>query len=212
MKTKLTLFAFLLTGLLLTPTRIKAGSCTTQYGGTTTCTTTSLTINKQVQNPSTNVFVKNLGSSDAAFSVGQNVFFKLIITNNGTQALGTITIKDVFPNELTFVGGPGTYDAGSNTLTFTESNVSAGESRTEQVLAKVNDKVNKSRSMTCIVNTSIVSAENVSSTQDTAQLCIQTNVLGATTLPVAGFNRYALILPFGLLGLVGLGFLTKRGN
>lgn len=210
MKTQIAILSLLLSSLLIAPWRIMANDCTSQYGGATTCTSTSLIINKQVQNPSTSVFVENLGSSDAAFSVGQNVLFKIIITNNGTQALGTVTIKDVFPNELTFVGGPGTYDAGSNTLTFIESNVTAGETRTEQVLAKVSDKVNKSRSMTCIVNTSIVSAENVSSTQDTAQFCIQTNVLGATTLPVAGFNQYALLIPFSILGLVGMALVLKR--
>ncbi len=205
------IFSLLLASLFIAPSRIMADECTTQYGGTTTCTSTSLTINKQIQNPATGAFVENLGSTDATFSVSQHVLFQLIIKNNGTQAFSTATVKDTFPNELTFLGGPGTFNKATNTLTFTLDSLNAGESRTVQVLGVIDpNKVNKNRSISCVVNTAFASSDN-SSSQDTAQLCITTNVLGATTLPVAGFNDYALLLPFALLGLAGIALMIKRG-
>lgn len=211
MKTLTVTFAIVLTALLLAPARIFADECTTQYGGTTTCTSTSITINKQVQNPANNTFVENLGSTDTTFSADQHVLFQLTIKNTGTQNFSTVTVKDTFPNELTFGGGPGTFDKSTNTLTFTLDNLNAGESRTVQILGVVDpNKINKNQSMSCVVNTAVVSADNHSS-QDTAQLCIQTNVLGATTLPIAGFNYYSLLIPFSLLGIVGIALIAKRG-
>lgn len=210
MKKQLAFLAFLLGALFAAP-HVAAQECTTQYGGTTTCVSTSLTINKQVKNPATGNFVENLGSSDPTFSAGGEVLFRLIIKNTGTKTLTTVTVKDIFPNELTFAAGPGTFDRGSNTLTFTMNNLTAGESRMVEILASVDPaKVARDRSLFCVVNRATISANNQSD-QDTAQLCIQTNVLGATTLPVAGFNDFALLLPFATLGLTGIALLVKRG-
>ena len=209
-----TLFMFLvlsMAALMLSPARVLAQSCTTQYGGTTTCVSTNLTINKQVKNPATGNFVENLGSSDPTFSVNGEAHFRLIIKNNSNQSFSTVTVKDIFPKELTFEAGPGTFDKGTNTLTFPLDNLNAGESRTVELLATVDpNKVNKDRSISCVVNTAQVNAQNRSD-QDTAQLCIQMNILGATTLPIAGFNDFALLLPFAGLGLTGLVLLAKRG-
>ena len=211
MKTQMTIFTLLLAVLALAPSRVMAQSCTTQYGGSTTCVSTDLTINKQVKNPATGNFVENLGASDATFSANGQAHFRLIIKNNSNQTFSTVTVKDIFPKELTFTAGPGTFDQANNTLTFTLDNVNAGESRTVELLATVDpNKVNKDRSVSCVINTAQVSAQNRSD-QDTAQLCIQTNILGATTLPIAGFNDFALLLPFAALGATGVALLIKRG-
>lgn len=217
MKKQLALLAFLFGALLVAPPHVAAQECTTQYGGTTTCVSTNLTINKQVQNPSTGNFVENLGSSDPTFSAGGEVLFRLIIKNTGSQTLTTVTVKDIFPTELTFTSGPGTFDKESNTLTFTLDNLTAGESRTVEILATVDPaKVSRDRSLFCVVNKATISANpsaslGTSSDQDTSQLCIQTSVLGITTLPVAGFNDFILLLPFATLGLAGIALLIKRG-
>jgi len=211
MKTRMTIFALLFAALAAAPSRVMAQSCTTQYGGSTTCVSTDLTINKQVKNPATGNFVENLGASDPTFSVNGEAHFRLIIKNNSNQTFSTVTVKDIFPKELTFEAGPGTFDKETNTLTFPLDNLNAGESRTVELLATVDpNKVNKDRSISCVVNTAQVNAQNRSD-QDTAQLCIQMNILGATTLPIAGFNDFALLLPFAGLGLTGLVLLAKRG-
>lgn len=192
--------------------QIKAQSCTTQYGGTTTCQPADLIINKEVKNPLAGVFVENLTATDATFSPGAEVLFRLTIKNTSGETFNPVTVKDVFPDFLSFKAGPGTYDSASRTLTFTLENLAAGESRSVEILAKVENKT-ASQSLFCVTNYSAVSAPaRPSGDDDSAQLCIQTQVLGVTTLPVAGFNDLWLLVPFATLGLGGLALLKKRSS
>lgn len=201
-------FGLLFTGLARP---VKAQDCTTQYGGTTRCVSTQLVIIKEVKNPITNNFVKNLSTTDATFSPGGEILFKVTIKNTGSETFDTVTVKDIFPNFLTFEAGPGTYDSANKTLTFTLNNLTAGETRTQEILAKV-DPVNAfpaDRQFFCVVN-DIIAQILEKSAEDTSQLCIQTQVLGATTLPVAGTNDWMLIVPF--LGLGAIGVILVRRN
>lgn len=167
-----------------------------------------LIINKQVQNPVTGSFVENLTSSDPTFSPGANVLFQLIIKNASGQTFDPVIVKDVFPANLVFVSGPGSYDAGSHTLTFTMNNLIAGETRTVQVMARV---LSTSGSFVCETNYAEARDDAVGRfDSDTAQLCIRTNVLGATTLPVAGFDDFAFMLPFAGIALSGVALLLKK--
>lgn len=190
---------------------VNADTCTTQYGGSVTCNPTDLTINKQVANPITGIFVENLTSTDATFSPSADVHYRLIIKNASGETFNPVTVKDVFPSYLDFAAGPGIYDKASKTLTFTLDNVIAGETRTVEILAKVADKsaFPSGNSFFCVVNTARVSALNRND-QDTAQACIQTQILGATTLPVAGFNDLLMLLPFAGVGLGGIALLKKK--
>ncbi len=190
--------------------KVLAQTCTTQYGGTTTCAPTDLTINKQVKNSVTNFFVENLSTTDPAFSPAGEVLFKLTIKNASGKTFNPVTVKDTFPSYLTFVAGPGTYNKPSNTLTIKLENMIAGETRTIELLAKVADKsvFPAGKSFFCVTNLGEVSALNRKDS-DTAQLCIQTQIMGATTLPVAGFNDLLVVLPFLGVGLGGVGLLRK---
>jgi len=200
-------------GLAFMASPVFAQTCTTQYGGqygtTQTCMPADLTINKQVQNPVTGNFVENLSASDPTYTAGSNVLFQLIIKNSSGQTFDPVTVKDILPPYLTFVSGPGTYDAGTRTLTFTMNNLIAGETRTAQIMAKVGAL---DKSMVCVNNYAEARDDAVGRfDSDNAQLCLGSNVLGATTLPVAGFNDYLLLLPFAGVGLIGFALLKKRG-
>jgi len=185
-----------------------ADYCTTQYGGTETCRPSDLLINKQVQNPINGNFVENLSSGDSTFSPGSEVLFQLTIKNVSGETFNPVNVKDVLPSYLTFVSGPGTFDQASRTLTFSLENLIAGETRNVQILTKV---LPTTVSFVCVNNYADVRAEAVGRfNSDTAQFCIQTNVLGATTLPVAGFNDYLLLLPFAGVGATGIALLKKR--
>jgi len=197
---------------------IYADMCTTQYGGETTCQPSDLTVNKQVRNNSTNVFVENLSASDPTFAPGSDVLYRLIIKNSSGETFNPVNVKDVLPGYLTFVSGPGTYDKNTNTLTFSLQNLIAGETRTVDIMARVvaTDYFN-GKSFVCVTNYAEVKALNPPAGEagrfdsDTAQICLQNNVLGVTTLPVAGFNDYLLLLPFAGLGIAGFALLKKRG-
>ncbi len=210
MKTKaivLSLFAFVLAGLA---SPAYADVCTTQYGGETTCRPSDLTINKQIRNATSNVFVENLSASDPTFAPGSDVLYKLIIKNSSGETFNPVYVKDVLPGYLTFVSGPGTYDKNSNTLTFELKEVYAGETRTVEVMARVIDTSSfNGKSFVCVTNYAEVKALNRFDS-DTAQICLQNNVLGVTTLPVSGFNDLALLLPFAGAGLMGIALLKKK--
>ncbi len=189
---------------------VNAQTCTTPYGGTTTCQPTDLIINKEVKNPITGIFVENLTSTDATFAPEAQVHFRLTLKNTSGETFNPVTVKDVFPDFLTFEAGPGIYDSASHTLTFTTDNLTAGESRSFEILARVTSKA-ANQSLFCVTNVATVSAPaRPAGDQDSTQLCIQTRILGVTTLPVAGFDDLALLVPFAGLGLGGFALLKKR--
>jgi len=175
----------------------------------------NLTINKMVENPITNVYVENLGSSDATFSPGSNVTFHLIITNSSGETFNPVEVVDQFPNYLTYVSSSvqGTYDAGNHRLVMTLNNLIAGETRTLEVVAKVADKAQlpTDKNPLCTDNYSKVTAPaRPDGDDDRAGFCISTSVGGAQNLPVAGFNDLATVIPFLSLGGIGLVLLRKK--
>lgn len=193
-----------------------ADNCTTQYGGTEVCPPQDLVINKLVLEPSiqtkggitTGSFVENL-STDKPFAPGSEVVFKLIVRNASGETFARVTVQDVFPSYLTYISGPGSYDANTRTLTFIMENLPAGQNRSQEILAKVADANTLSAlpQTFCITNVSRVSAQGRND-EDTAQLCIG-KAGTITQLPVAGFSDYFLILPFIALGAAGL-LLTRK--
>jgi uncharacterized repeat protein (TIGR01451 family) len=217
MNTKNLVFS-LITGLAITvfaasASPVFADTCTTQYGGNQTCQPSDLLINKQVQNPVTGAIVDNLGA-DRPFSPGATINFQLTIQNTSGQTFDPVTVNDVFPPYLTFISGPGTYNASNRTLTFLEHNLIAGETRTEKIAAKVVDasQIPSSMSPFCENNYAEARDDVVGRfDSDTAQICIQTTVSGTTTLPVAGFNDLYLLLPFAGMGLTSIALLKKKG-
>ncbi|MEK7800901.1 MAG: LPXTG cell wall anchor domain-containing protein, partial [Pseudomonadota bacterium] len=121
------------------------------------------------------------------------------------------------PSGLTFTGGPGTYNSTNRTLTYKLTDLKAGETVRTRFTAKVRDaSIFGNADITCdgekVVNHVKVTGPDGQTDQDTASLCVQTKVLGATTLPVAGFDDQAQTIAFAALGIVGLLFLiaTKR--
>ncbi len=211
MKKTIAAVAGILSFLAFVTPRVFADTCTTEYGGRVTCVPAGLTIAKEVQNPVSHVFVANLTTTDASFSPGSEVLFRLKIKNTGSQTLAPVTVKDIFPAHLNFLVGPGTYDKASKTLTFTIDSLSPGATFSQEILAKVDDvnAFSKDKSFLCELNVGRATASNMSS-EATSQLCIQTNVLGVTTIPVTGVNDWLIMLPFAGIGLAGIALLKKK--
>jgi len=181
-----------------------ADMCTTPYGGTQECKPSDLTINKQVINPITKVFVENLTTTDPMYVAGSEITYRLIIKNNSGETFNPVNVKDILPAYLTFVAGsPGTfdYDSANHTVNFKLENFYAGETRSFDLRFRVADTAVSS----CISNVAEVRALNRFDS-DSAQACL-TN---GSVLPVAGFNDFAMILPFIGVSLGGLALLRKR--
>jgi uncharacterized repeat protein (TIGR01451 family) len=218
------LFSILLLGALsVLPTKAFA-DCQTLYGGGQTCTTFNFTIDKKVQVPGKGGgnFVDNLSINDPRFSPSQTVSYELIVTNTGSNTIPTLNIVDTFPQFINFVSGAGSYNSNSKTLSFTISNLGAGQSQTLKLQAQTADSKTVPAGVTCelnntnnVTNRVIVTDTNGASDSDSSTVCIQnsTAVLPAATVkttPPTGPEMIPLALLFpGALG--GL-FLRKKSK
>lgn len=185
-----------------------AQSCTNQYGATVACQPTDLTVNKQVKHPTSGLFVENILSTDTPYSPGAEVLYRIIVRNASGETHHPVTVTDQLPGEFTFVSGHGTYSTPGKpggTLTYTLTNLIAGESRTQELLFRVEPKT---PAKCGIVNTArATSPARPNGDRDTASICVSTT---APTLPVAGFDDLLLVLPFVGTALGGLAILKKR--
>lgn len=194
---------------------VLADGCQNQYGGYTNCPPTDLVINKEVYEPIKKTWTENMGTADAMFAPGNEVKYKLTIKNNSGQTFNPVEIKDIFPPYVSYVsGGPSgtSYDPATRTLNFKLENMIAGETRTFEITAKVAETKDfpAGRSTFCVVNTGQAKALDRFD-EDTAQMCIKTDVLGTSTLPKAGFQDMLMLVPFATLGFTGIALLKKRG-
>ncbi len=194
----------------LLPLRVNAQSCTNQYGAAVACQPVNLTINKLVKHPTSGLFVENITSSDTPYSPGAEVLYRMVIRNASGETMNPVTVTDQLPAEETFVSGPGTYSTPGKPggkLTFTLENMIAGETRTAEVLVKVEANT----PTTCdIVNVAkVTSPARPDGDDDTVSICVSK---AAPTLPVAGADDLLLILPFVGTALGGLAMLkSKKG-
>jgi hypothetical protein len=224
----LTRLAFLSTVALLATRVVSAEECTTQYGngqyGTTTCRPTDLSIDKQVRNPITGVFVENLLSGDASYAPNSEVIFSLKVTNSSNQNFRTVQITDTLPERMvnpkvdepdqtkvTDVKNPD-----NRTLVFLlKEELKSGQSVEVKIKATVVSTFPTDKSRFCgdlekLQNNAEVKAEDRSD-PDSASICVETtNVLGATTLPQAGPEDYLPLLPFIALGITGIALIFRK--
>jgi len=188
--------------------------CTTGAYGTTCDQPIDLTIDKEVKNPITNVYVENLGSTDPTFSPDSIVSFKLIVKNTSGETFSSVKIVDQFPDYLTYTGSTvkGDYDAGQRRLVMTLDRLAAGETREIEVTARVADKsAFATNDFFCASNyATVTSVERPNGDNNTAEFCMTARVNGATTLPIAGFNDLFTMIPFITLGGMGIALLKKN--
>jgi len=190
-------------------------TCEPIYGGGERCFGTGdILIDKTVKNPSSNLFVDNLGVNDPKFSPGELVLYRLEVKNTGSSEFGKVTVKDVFPSYLDFVWGPAGWNSDSRTLQFDVYNLKSGESRQYEVMTRVFGQENlpADRSLICVVNTASAEADGKSDS-DQAQICFEKKVLGIKVLPPTG-TSFGWIITLGLMAtsLVGakLAFLKQE--
>jgi uncharacterized repeat protein (TIGR01451 family) len=208
------LFSLLAASILLTSGFLTTPVFADSYGNDNG-QPSDLYINKQVQNPITNGWVENLGSTDPTFSPGSTVTFLLTVTNGSGETFNPVEVVDQLPTYLTYLGSsvPASYDAGQHRIVMHLDNVIAGETRNITITTQVADKsaFPTNDSVFCATNYSKVTAPSrPSGDDDTADFCITTKVGTTSTLPVAGFNDFATLIPFLSLGGIGLVMLKKK--
>lgn len=198
--------------------------CQAQYG-TSNCPTTTIVVNKTVQNPSTKNFVDNLGANDPKYKGGQTVPFKITVTNSGNTTLNNVTITDTLPQYTTGTETKGGQTSG-NTVTINVDKLDAGQSKTYDVNVKVVDEKSlpSDLGIVCVINKAKTESNSAAS-YDEAQFCIEKPVIGiknppttkgglpvmpvpqTSVTPKTGPEMLALI---GLLPTAAAGFILRR--
>lgn len=158
--------------------------CQAVYGGQS-CTSSNFTINKLVQVPGKGGgnFVDNLGVNDQRFSPSQTINYQLIVTNTGSNTIGTLNITDTFPQFINFVSGAGSFNSNTKTLTFTINNLGGGQSQTFNLQAQTANSATIPMGVTCVVNQASVNDNNGNTASDSSQACIQ-NGVNPTPTPI----------------------------
>lgn len=213
---KKVLFSLLILGVLGVFTPKAYADCQPIYGGGQTCTSNNFTINKYVQVPGKGGgnFVPTLLNTDAKYSPSQTINYELIVTNTGNSTIPTLNITDNFPQYVNFVSGAGSYDANSKTLTFTISNLGAGQNQKINLTAQIADSKTVPVGMTCVINNASATDTNGLSSYSSSQACIQnsTAVLPAVTTVKTTPATGPELLPLALLFPGALGGLFLRNK
>jgi len=185
--------------IFLAATKVGADCGSYIYGGA--CQVGGLLLDKQVKKADSDLFVDNLGPSDAKFIPGQEVSFKLIIKNTGNQDLDKVTVTDTLPNFLISA------DSKTNNLSFNIQNLKSGKAEERVIKARVvaGENLPADKSLLCPTNWAQVVSGDLSDS-DTASFCIA-NVTG---LPSTGINPTILAAIIGL-GASGI-FLIKKAK
>ncbi len=212
-----------LLSLTVSGVSLASGNCQPIYGGGQTCSSTNISINKTVQNPQTGQFVDNLSINDPRFFANQNTTFNLTVTNTGSSNIDRAIVKDILPQYVTFVSGPGSFDQNSKVLSFDINNLPSGQSRTFTVVAKIvaDSSISQNSGIVCVTNQSSAQiVSNGSLSQDNSQFCIQKGAIPTTKggLPVVAAPAMTTTPPTGpeMLPLIGLfptgvfGFLLRK--
>lgn len=183
-------------------------NCEIVYGGGQVCTPQiKFTIDKKIQKPTKGgEFVDNLGANDEKFNPGQDVVFHVTVQNTGDQTV-TLNVADTLPQFVTFVSG-GNFDSGSNKVN-NQVSLNPNDSKTFTIATRVVNAggLPANQSVTCVTNVATASVDNGNSAQDTAQFCIQNNVvvqpqIPSKSIPNTGPEALALLIlpPVGAAG------------
>lgn len=187
-----------------------------QYG--TKSTSQSIVIDKMVGLPTQQTkggvneyaYTDNLSAANARFRAGQTVAFQIKVKNVSNQALNDVTVKDILPAYLEPMEGPGTYDANSRVISFNAGNFAAGEEKIYYIKTTIfpQDKMPVDKGLFCLVNKAQAFASNTMD-EDTAEFCIEKEVLGVSQVPSAG-PEMGLLLLGGQLSLLGAGIILRK--
>lgn len=193
-----------------------------QYGGNGTNPNPSIKIDKKVGMPNTTKggtinYVDNMTSTDARFKPGQQIYFQVKVKNTSNVKLTNVVVKDFVPAYAEPIEGPGTFDAKTRTVTFTYPELNPGEERTEKFLMQIypQDKLPTDKGLMCGGSeaTNIVevymNGNAKAADRDTAQYCVEKEVIGVTKAPSAGPEMGILLMGLQAAGL-GAGIFIKR--
>ena len=155
-------------------------------------------------------YVDNLSPSDPRFAPGQKVFFKIKVKNTSDEKLKDVTVRDFLPDFVELVEAPGEFNSDERSITISAGDLEVDEEKVYFLTMRVlpQEQLPEDSGLFCPVNT-VETFNGGVSDEDTAQFCVEKEVLGVSEVPSAG-PELGVILLSGQLTALGLGFLLKR--
>lgn len=199
--------------------KVNASGCTPLYGGGVTCPRRGeILIDKQVRRADKDIFVDNLTEFDTKFSAEQEVVFRILVKNTGDDTIDEIQVKDIMPDFVTFISGPGNFDKNESkngTLTFYINNLAPSETREYWIYGKIFATNDLPESVICkLQNRAQARASGDRFDEDVAELCsekvgITKGGVPIKEIPKTGFEG-ALLTLASLSSILGAGFVLRR--
>ncbi|MFA5137015.1 MAG: hypothetical protein WC489_06540 [Patescibacteria group bacterium] len=155
-------------------------------------------------------YVDNLTPSDVRFKPGNEVLFRLKVKNTSSVTLSNVVVKDFVPAYVEPIEGPGTYDANTRVISFDAGSFAPNEEKTYDMKMQLvaQDKMPSDKGLFCLTNKGQAYNEAVSD-EDTAQFCVEKEVIGVAEAPKAG-PEDAMLLVGAQTILMGIGFSLKK--
>ena len=156
-------------------------------------------------------YVDNLTPSDVRFQPGMEIMFKIRVKNTSSVVINDVMVNDKVPLYVEPIEGPGAYDANTRIISFNAGSFNPNEERTYYFKMQwaSQDKLASDRGLICVSNYARAYT-NSASDDDTAQACVEKQVVGVKEAPKAG-PEMTLILVAGQLGVLGIGLKIKKG-
>lgn len=178
------------------------------YGGVPP--TEQIIVDKKIKNPQSKGgdYVDNLGIYDYHFSPDEDVYFKMTVKNVGSTTISKVDLKDILPSYVDFVLGSGSKSKDIRDVSTTFENLAPDEERDFYVRGRIVSvqELPADKTLICVLNKAEATTDGQKA-EDSSQLCLEKNVLGAVQ-PPAGAD--ILTLGLGFLGMSGLGIFLKR--
>lgn len=212
----LTLF-FIFT--ILSVTAVQAGSGSNygqygQYGGGAPSYTIS--IDKTVGSGNSTkggvaTYVDNYAISDPRFKPSQKVYFQVKVKNTSNTTVTNIEVKDILPSYVEAAEGPGSYDQNTKTISWKYDQLKAGEEKVEKITAQIYTQNNlpADKGIICMANKATVKVGSAYD-EDTAQFCVEKEVVGVEQVPTAGPELGLLVTALSFAGLGAGVYIKKR--
>lgn len=207
---KLTSFLTIVALLLISTTSVSADSGYGQYGGPSE--KGIVIVDKFVAMPRSTKggvvydYVDNLGPQNYKFGPESYIFFKLKVRNTSDSTVRDITVTDTFPSFLEIFEDTGKLDKNARKVTISISELKKGEEKEFTLKARVlpQNKLPQDKGLFCLTNQANLTSP-LGTDADTAQFCIEKQVLGTQEVPSAGAEfSLAVTALSSALGALGL--------
>lgn len=130
------------------------------------------TVNGLVLNPDTNTFVDSISDSEHKFVPGEEVTFKITVTNGSDHNYRAVLTKFIFSSYLQYTSGDGRYDVGAHTFHLTTTSLNSEETKSYTIKAIVRSDLTKYGTACATNTTSAVNTDTMVSI-DYTSLCVE---------------------------------------